>query len=310
MRKKKKSPFGTFILFLLLFISIAVFVYAGYRLLGFYLDYKAGTDEYSSIENEFFREESGTDAETAGTETPAQPESGKTLESAESAEDPKTVDSIIDNAKKTEVEESLELKNLPTMKNPIDFDGLNKVNPEVIGWIRVGAVDISYPIAQTDNNDFYLHRTFRKEDNFAGCIFMEHTNSKNLTDQNTIIYGHNMKNRSMFGNLREFANQETYEKNRYFWIYTPKLIYQYEIFSSHVVGKTSATYIIRFSPADFQAFLDESLHSSDIKCEAVPTISDRIVTLSTCTGDDATRRVLKGMLKQIYASEKPDAKKQ
>ena len=211
--RKKKSPFGTFILFLLLFISLAVFVYAGYRLLGFYLDYKAGSDEYSSIKNEFFQEE---DDKSTGTETPAQPESGEVLESVESAENPKTVDHIIDNAKKTEVEESLELKNLPTMKNPIDFDGLNKVNPEVIGWIRVGAVDISYPIAQTDNNDFYLHRTFRKEDNFAGCIFMEHTNSKNLSDQNTIIYGHNMKNRSMFGNLREFANQETYEKNRYF----------------------------------------------------------------------------------------------
>ena len=304
---RKKSPFGTFILFLLLFISLAVFAYAGYRLLGFYLDYKAGSDEYNSIKNEFFREDDEPDTQKE-TGTDSQPESGKALESAESAEDPETVDRIIDNAKKTEVEESLELKNLPTMKNPIDFDGLNKVNPEVIGWLRVGAVDISYPIAQTDNNDFYLHRTFRKEDNFAGCIFMEHTNSKNLTYQNTIIYGHNMKDRSMFGNLREFANQETYEKNRYFWIYTPKLIYQYEIFSSHVVGKTSATYIIKFSPADFQAFLDESLHSSDIRCDAVPTTSDRIVTLSTCTGDDATRRVLKGKLKQIYASEKPDTK--
>lgn len=302
---KKKSPFVTFILFILLAVSVGVFSYAGYMLLGFYREYKAGSDEYDSIKNEFFVEDDGDSEapEDGSSEKEERPESGQILKDAESVEDPATVDRIIEEAKKTEVEESLELRNLPTMKNPIDFKGLNEVNPEVIGWLRVGAVDISYPIAQTDNNDFYLHRTFRKEDNFAGCIFMEHTNASNLTDQNTIIYGHNMKNRSMFGNLREFANQETYEKNRYFWIFTPKLIYQYEIFSSHVVGKTSATYIIKFSPADFQAFIDESLHSSEIKCNVVPTTADRIVTLSTCTGDSATRRVLKGVLKQIYASE-------
>ena len=302
---KKKSPFVTFILFILLAVSVGVFSYAGYMLLGFYSEYKAGSDEYDSIKNEFFVEDDGDSEapEDGSSEKEERPESGQILKDAESVEDPATVDRIIEEAKKTEVEESLELRNLPTMKNPIDFKGLNEVNPEVIGWLRVGAVDISYPIAQTDNNDFYLHRTFRKEDNFAGCIFMEHTNASNLTDQNTIIYGHNMKNRSMFGNLREFANQETYEKNRYFWIFTPKLIYQYEIFSSHVVGKTSATYIIKFSPADFQAFIDESLHSSEIKCNVVPTTADRIVTLSTCTGDSATRRVLKGVLKQIYASE-------
>lgn len=306
--ERRKSPFATFILVILLIASIGVFAYAGYRLFGFYMDYKAGSDEYNSIRDEFYSEgDQNTEKPEKNSSIP--PETGKAVDNAKSLEDPATVDTLIENAKKEEVEESLELKNLPVMKNPIDFNGLNAVNPEVVGWLRVGAVDISYPIAQAKDNDFYLHRTFRKEDNFAGCIFMECTNSKNLTDQNTIIYGHNMKDRSMFGNLREFANQETYEKNRYFWIFTPKLIYQYEIFSSHIVGKTSASYITRFSPADFQAFIDESLHSSDIRCNVVPTRADRIVTLSTCTGDSATRRVLKGVLKQIYASENTETKK-
>ena len=84
------------------------------------------------------------------------------------------------------------------LKNPVDFESLQKVNEDIIGWIRVSALGISYPIAQSTDNDYYLHRTFERVDNFAGCIFMEYQNHSDFSDKNTIIYGHNMKNGSCF----------------------------------------------------------------------------------------------------------------
>ena len=185
--------------------------------------------------------------------------------------------------------------------NPVDFAQLQRVNPEVIGWIRVGAVNVSYPVTQAKDNDYYLHRTFKKVDNFAGCIFENCANSPHFTDQNTIIYGHNMKNGSMFGQLKKFSEQETLDKNPYFWIFTKDFIYQYRIFSSSVVSKIGDPYITRFSKDDYQKFIDKSIASSEIDCGDVKvTTDDRIVTLSTCTGNDATRRIVQGVLVQVY----------
>ena len=189
------------------------------------------------------------------------------------------------------------------MKKPVDFAQLQNINPEVIGWIRVGSVNISYPVAQAKDNDYYLHRTFKKVDNFAGCIFENCNNSPFFTDQNTIIYGHNMKNGSMFGQLKKFKEQETFDKNPYFWMFTKDFIYQYRIFSSSIVSKIGDPYITRFSDEDFQKFIEKSISSSEIKCGDVSvTTDDRIMTLSTCTGDDATRRILQGVLVQVYIS--------
>ena len=84
----------------------------------------------------------------------------------------------------------------PTMKNPIDFAGLKAVNEDIIAWLKVGAIDISYPVTQGKDNDYYLHNTFENQPNIAGCIFMDHGCKKDFSDPNTIIYGHNMRNLS------------------------------------------------------------------------------------------------------------------
>ena len=111
-----------------------------------------------------------------------------------------------------------------------------------------------------------------------------------------------MKNGSMFGQLKQFAQQETIDRNPYFWIFTPHAIFQYRIFSSSVVSKSGDPYAIRFREADFAAFISRSQSSSEINCGDVKvTTADRLVTLSTCTGDDSTRRILQGVLVQVYA---------
>ena len=183
------------------------------------------------------------------------------------------------------------------------FRELRAINPEVIGWIRIGALNKSYPVAQAKDNDFYLHRTFEKKDNFAGCIFLNCENSKYFTDQNSIIYGHNMKDGSMFGTLKNFGDQETYDKNPYFWVFTPKLIYQYQIFSCSIVSRVGDPYRTRFLSSEFEAFLETCVENSQIDAHGLKlSKDDRIVTLSTCTGDESTRFIAQGVLKQVYLS--------
>ena len=207
-------------------------------------------------------------------------------------------------AKKRAAVENGQEQTLPVLKNPINFTELNAINEEIIGWIRIGALDVSYPVAQAADNDYYLHRTFERVDNFAGCIFLNCDNTRYFTDQNTIIYGHNMKNGSMFGTLKEFEKQETYDKCPYFWIFTPEFIYQYRIFSCSVVSKVGDPYRTRFVTEDFQNFINNSMSNSMIDNGGVQvTTDDRIVTLSTCTSDDATRLIVQGKLAHVYVSE-------
>src|SRR5699024_10695797 len=84
---------------------------------------------------------------------------------------------------------------------------------------------------QGEDNDYYLHRTFRGQENFAGSIFVDASNAADFSDPNTIIYGHNMKNGSMFGTLRRLYDQEKYKDSKYLWICTPEGKFRYEIFS-------------------------------------------------------------------------------
>lgn len=299
---------GTFLITLLLVIAIGVFAYSGWRLFGYYMAYKQGTDEYSELNEEYVNTPDVntpvSETSTGITESPGFESTGQdVLTDVAKLEDPSSIHSVLDGAHRESTVENGETKELPKLKNPVNFAELQGINPEVIGWIRVGAVNISYPVAQAADNEYYLHRTFKKVDNFAGCIFENCDNSPYFTDQNTIIYGHNMKNGSMFGQLKKFSEQETLDKNPYFWIFTKDFIYQYRIFSSSVVSKIGDPYIVRFSEEDFQKFIDKSIASSEIDCgDVTVTTNDRIVTLSTCTGNDATRRILQGVLVQIYIS--------
>ena len=244
-------------------IALCVFCYSGYRLVMIYMEYKAGTDEYSALEEKYILKDT-VSTESAG------------------AED-----------------------NEPTMKNPIDFDGLKQINSDIIAWISVGAIDISYPVAQGEDNDYYLHHTFEDQENIAGCIFMDYECDKNFTDSHTIIYGHNMRNESMFGKLKKFKDEDVFNSDAFFWIYTPEKIYRYEIFACQEVGATSATYQHQFDDKEkFQEYIDTTFAESILIRDIEVTSEDKIVTLSTCTGNAATRFVVQGKLLETYKAVK------
>ena len=283
-RRRKRSRFGDIMSGLLMAIALVVFLFSGYMLYSYYQEYRAGTEEYDNLENSYTADDSGE-------------------EDLESLENDEALQQISGREVRTVVENGREIT-VPVVQNPIDFAELEKVNEDTVGWIRISALDISYPVVQGEDNDYYLRRTFEKEENIAGCIFLNADNRDDFTDQNTIIYGHNMKNDSMFGKLSDFREEDVFNKSRYFWIFTEDLIYQYRIFSASVVNQTGLTYQTFFLNNEFDEFINAAFENSEVDTSGVEvTRDDRAVTLSTCTGDDATRFVVMGKLAQIYASK-------
>ena len=142
----------------------------------------------------------------------------------------------------------------------------------MIGWIYVDALpDISYPIVQGKDNQTYLHQTYEKNYNFAGTIFVDYENGRDFNDCNTLVYGHNMKNGSMFGHLKKFTEDEKlYNNDRYFWILTPDKNYRYEIISAYTTGVNSDTYTLFKGPGEeFAEYLETIKGYSDIKTDTV-----------------------------------------
>ena len=253
-QKKKKK--SDVLLTIALIVAIAVFCYAAFNLYHIYTEYKKGTDEYNQIEEMAVTERDADSAEVAGP-----------------------------NAQ---------------LKPPIevDFDKLKSVNEDVVGWIYVDALpDISYPIVKGKDNQTYLHQTYEKNYNFAGTIFVDYENSGDFSDCNTLVYGHNMKNGSMFGHLKKFREDDKlYKQDKYFWILTPERNYRYEIISAYTTGVNSDTYTLFKGPGEeFEKYLETIKGYSEIQTDDTDlTIKDRIVTLSTCTGNESTRFVVQG----------------
>ena len=183
-------------------------------------------------------------------------------------------------------------------RGDIDVASLKSGNDDVVGWIYVEAVpDINYPIVHGKDNETYLHRTYEKNYNFAGTIFVDYENKGDFNDCNTIVYGHNMKNGSMFAQLKKFTqDEETYKKSKYFWIFTPEKNYRYEIISAYTTGVNSDTYTLFKGPGEeFEKYLEKIKGYSEIRTDAEGmNIKDKIITLSTCTGNEATRYVVQG----------------
>lgn len=262
-RKKKKISGSDIMLMLIFIIALAIAIFAGYRLYSIFAEYKAGVDEYSQI------------ADTVVKERNADAEKVQKLKDAKGKETKHWTSPL-----------------------EIDFNELESINQDVAGWLYMEALpDISYPIVQGTDNDYYLHHTYKKEDVFAGSIFVDCKNSKDFSDQNTIVYGHNMKNGSMFGTLKQYKLQETVDKSPYFWIITPDEAYKYKIFAIYTANVDGDTYTLIKGPGTETVEYGESMKAkSDIDMGNYEfKQTDKMVTLSTCTGDSATRFVVQGV---------------
>lgn len=173
----------------------------------------------------------------------------------------------------------------------IDFASLSKINPELVAWLYAGGPEISYPVVQHEDNEYYLHVTFEGEKNSAGCIFMDWEVDPQLSSWNTFIYGHNMKNGSMFGHLKDYIrNSATYDKDPYIYIFRPEGIYRYEIFSYYLDSPDTKMYYTCDNFKEYRAYLREATKKSVRECRAEANTDLNIVTLVTCSGTGSAKQ--------------------
>ena len=177
---------------------------------------------------------------------------------------------------------------------PIDFASLKETNPDIYAWIEIPDTNVNYPIVQSaDDDSYYLNHTIDGQEGYPGSIYTEKVNAKDFSDFNTVIYGHDMKDGSMFRKLEEYKDKDFWKENPYFYIYTPDgNVATYQIYSVGVVKDTSEGYTYQFADdAAFASFLEATKASSLYDTGVEVGNDSQIVTLSTCTregNDDRT----------------------
>lgn len=168
----------------------------------------------------------------------------------------------------------------------IDFEKLQKQNPDVIGWLYIPDTKIDEPILKGKNNDTYLRTDIDHQSNSAGQIFIDEINTKDFQDDNTIIYGHNMKNGSRFHDLRYYVKKDFYQEHPKVYIYLPNgQVNVYNIFVADIVDASSELYQKNID--DYKSYITKAQKGanqrSKISQEKAP-----LILLSTCytTGSD------------------------
>jgi len=199
---------------------------------------------------------------------------------------------------------------LPTVgaeqiENPIDFDSLTAQYPDIYAWIRIPGTNVDYPIVQREgDNGYYLNHTIDGKKKTEGSIYTEDYNSKDFEDANTVIYGHNMKNGSMFKTLHKYKDKQFLLDNSEIYIYQKDRVLKYKIFAAYVYDNRHLMMSFDFEDENiFRNYLNNVLTkrdmSSNINTSVNVTADDKIITLSTCNNNDAQRYLVQAVLLSI-----------
>ena len=175
----------------------------------------------------------------------------------------------------------------------VDFNNLLRKNPDTVGWIKIDNTKVNYPVVQTTNNTYYLNHAFNKTANAGGWIYADFRANFNNFDKNTIIYAHNLTNKTMFGSLTETLKPYWYTNpnNRYIKISTPNSNTIWTIFSIYKTTPTIDYIKTNFTNTNYQEWLNAMKSKSIYDFGITPTESDKILTLSTCD-DTGTQRIV------------------
>lgn len=160
----------------------------------------------------------------------------------------------------------------------IDFAGLRNINGDIVAWIQIPGIDVDYPVVQGEDNEYYLYHTFRKEANKAGSIFLDYRNCAYFTEQRVIIYGHNMKDGSMFSNLKKYRDAVFRKESGTAYLYLPEKTLQLEIVACERVYMGDEVYDL-----EYNVFCDWSEE----------------IILSTCSTSSDTRLILRCRVTEV-----------
>lgn len=199
-----------------------------------------------------------------------------------------------------------EVEILPPQYPPlsIDMDKLKEINGDFRGWFYFPAVEVSYPMVQGEDNDYYLKHSFEDDKSNSGSIFMDCGASSDWSDRNTFVFGHNMRDGSMFGTFRKLVDDPSLlDANPHFYIYTEAEVYTYEIFSYYMTKSDSNRYMVFTSDENYDRYTQWAVENSNYNFDVDLSERANIVSLSTCYGSAGTsRRVLiHGVLTAVEA---------
>lgn len=275
--KLKKSVYR-----ILLTIFIAVFVISGYFLLVYFLESQEQQGQFEDLTNlvKYSQQQMPTDspeAETQGADGEEGPVPAETSPQMTEVEDPDTGE---------------------TISVLWDYANLYNLNSDVVGWMQIEGTKINYPVMQKPESvDYYLYRNFYKEDSTHGCLYVRETCDVEAPSDNVTIYGHKMKDGSMFAALHEYIEKAFWEKHRFIRFDTLKQYNTYEIIS---VFRTTASedgfayheFVDASDEAEFNDYVATCKQLSLYDTGVTAEYGDKLITLSTCEYSQADGRLV------------------
>lgn len=272
MNKKKSGDIYKIICIILLIILIGIVAVWGYRII---VENRANS-KYEEIQNTVnsAAKQAETEAVIIETETEGETE--------------------------TETEEVQNAFDIPE-KN-LDWASLYAENKDIYAWIYIPGTQVDYPVLQSASDDtYYLNHNIDGSYGKPGCIYTEKINSKDFTNYNTVLYGHNMKNGEMFGCLHDYEDKTFFDENPYVYVYTEEKTYVYEIFAAYTATNAHILNTNDFSTQEgFADYLDNVVYNKaltgNFRNDTRVTSDNRIITLSTCTSNSSKRWLVQAVL--------------
>ena len=176
----------------------------------------------------------------------------------------------------------------------INFKKLSEINPDFIAWVYFPALDISYPVVHENTIDEYINLTFEGKVNKAGCIFQDVVSDPEFKGMHDILFGHNMRDGSMFGRLKKLyqSSEDLLEEDPYIYVYTEDYVYQYRVFGYYLTKVGSEAYKVVENDEAYDEFLQYIGYHSAYKRPSDADFTDRpgLLTLSTCSGASGSGR--------------------
>ncbi len=192
-------------------------------------------------------------------------------------------------------EEKLTQIDLSVSPIKVDFEKLQAQNPDIIAWVYCYGTPINYPIVKTENTadyDYYLTHLVNGQENKAGTVFADYRNQNFLQDYNSLIYGHSMKNGTMFAYILRYRNQSFYDSHPYVWIYTPDATYRVSVIAGHYVTDTSDAFNMLTTPDSLKSYVSSAVSASAFKTNTDISSVQKIIQLSTCSYNSDNERFL------------------
>lgn len=267
-----------------LVIAAAMFLYSGYRVAAYLLEGRKSQDVTAELIQQAVR-------------TP-QPQETKGQPVYTLRPTPDAAESVPDADDET-ADEQETTHTAPDELLSVDFDTLQSVKPDIQAWLYMSGSSIHSPVLQAEDNSTYLYRLADGSSNAHGSLFIDCRNAGDFSDWNTLIYGHNMKDGSMFGGLKKYRKQAYYDAHPEMTLFTPEKTYRMEIFAAVTTDVSAAVYRVPAAREERDELVQWAQRNSEIECNVSIGTEDRIVTLSTCTGGDDDRFVVLAVLREI-----------